>query len=85
MSEKEQPVCTEITVSHSADGKIAINDYGKRSSGWGIFFSQKYIIPEGWTQEEVDAFQKERHDEIFQTVEELDQREHDVRWEAREW
>ncbi len=85
LSDSKEPICTEITVSHSADGKIAINDYGKRTSGWGVFMSQKFIIPEGWTQEQVDAFQQEQHDKIFKMVEEIDDREHDLRWDAKQW
>ena len=80
-----EPVCVEITVSHNAGGKIAINDYGKRTSDWGVFMSQKFTIPPGWTQEEVDAFQLEQHAKLFAAVEEIDQREHDVRWEAKQW
>ncbi len=81
----EVPVCTEIVVSHSAGGKIAINDYGKRTSDWGIFMSQKFVIPEGWTQEQVDEFQKQEHEKLYNIVDELDQAEHDVRWKAKEW
>lgn len=80
-----EPACIEITVSHSAGGKVAINDFGKRSSDWNIFMSQKFIIPDGWTQEQVDEFQKEQHDKLYQIVDVLDQREHDIRWEAKEW
>jgi hypothetical protein len=85
MAAEDTPVCTEIVVSATAGGKIAINDYGKRTSDWGIFMSQKFTIPEGWTQDQVDAFHREQYDKLYAKVDELDQREHDVRWEAKEW
>lgn len=81
----DEPVCVEITVSASAGGKIAINDYGKRVSDWSVFMSKKLIIPEGWTQEQVDEFQSKTYDELYAKVDEIDQREHDLRWEAKEW
>lgn len=81
----DEPRCVEITVSHNAGGKVAINDYGKRSSDWGVFMSQKFLIPDGWTQDQVDEFQLSQHDRIYEMVEALDQREHDLRWEQKEW
>lgn len=85
MPKSPDPVPTEITVSHNQGGSIAINDYGKRKSDWGIFMSQRFPIPEDWTQEDVDEFQKRKHDDLKAIVDPLDQIEHDIRWEAREW
>lgn len=80
-----EPVCLEVTVSASAGGKVAINDYGKRSSDWSVFMSEKFQIPPGWTQEQVDAFLDEKYQALYEKVDAIDTREHDIRWEQKQW
>lgn len=80
-----EAVCLEITVSASADGKVAINDYGKRTSGWGVFMSKKFGVPEHWTEDQIEEFQKDQHAKLYALVDEIDVREHNIRWDQREW
>lgn len=85
MSEVTQPVCTGVNIQTNRGGKIAIVDFGKISSGWGVSMSRSFAIPEDWTQEQIDAFQVEQYNNLAALIEPIDQAEYDVRYANREW
>jgi hypothetical protein len=80
-----EPRCIEVAVQHSGGGKVAIRDFGKVSSNWGISFSRRYEIPPDWTEDQVDEFQVTKSDELHQLIEPIDQEEFDTRYEQRNW
>ena len=76
-----EPRCIEVTVSRSQQGNVALKDYGKHTSGYNLFFSRKYEIPEEWSEEDVDAFQLERQDHLRSLIDPLDDEEYESRVE----
>lgn len=80
-----EPKCIEVSVQHSGGGKVAIRDFGKISSGWGLSMSRRYEIPEEWTQEQIDEFQLAQNDHLHKLIEPLDQDEFDERYKQRDW
>jgi hypothetical protein len=87
MPEKKltEPRCIEVSVQHSGGGKVAIRDFGKVTSNWGISFSRRYEIPSDWTEEQIDEFQITKSDELHELIEPIDQEEFDVRYKQRNW
>lgn len=81
----DKPICTDMRVQTSRGGKIAIVDYGKNVSDWSLSMSRSYAIPEGMSDEEIDAFQVSVYDSLVALIEPLDQAEYDERYEQREW
>lgn len=84
-SEITEPRCIEVSVQHSGGGKVAIRDFGKVTSNWGISLSRRYEVPSDWTEEQVDEFQVDRSDHLHQLIEPIDQEEFDTRWEQKRW
>lgn len=80
-----EPKCIEISVQHSGGGKVAIRDYGKISSNWGVSMTRRYEIPEDWTEEQVDEFQIVKNDHLHELIEIVDQDELDARLAQAEW
>lgn len=80
-----EPRCIEVSIQHSGGGKVAILEYGKITSNWGLSLSRRYEIPEDWTQENIDEFQLKQHNHLHALIEPLDQAEFDQRYEQREW
>ena len=60
---KEQPKCTEITVSSSVGGKVQIVKY-EFTSDFHYSMTRKYEIPEGWSEKDVEDFQIDKAVEI---------------------
>jgi hypothetical protein len=80
-----EPRCIEIAVQHSGGGKVAIREYGKITSNWGLSMSRRFEIPEDWTQEQIDEFQVTENDRLHKLIEALDQEEFDQRYAQRDW
>lgn len=80
-----KPRCIEIAVQHSGGGKVAIKEYGKISSNWGLSMSRRFEIPEDWTQDQIDDFQLREHARLMQLIEPIDQAAFDERYEQRDW
>jgi hypothetical protein len=78
-----QPQIIEVNVHYGGDGKVAIEDYGKESSGYSMSLSQRYAIPASWSEEEALAFQMAKVLELKETVEPILQEERDLRMAAR--
>lgn len=81
----DQPVCTDISVQTNRGGKIAIVDFGKVTSNWGLSMSRTFSIPEDWTQAQIDEFQVMQYENLAALIEPIDQTEYDLRYEAKEW
>lgn len=77
---KEKPRLTEVSVASSAGGKVQIIKFDV-SSDYFVSLSQKYEIPEGWSDEDALEFQVEKYNEIRAIVDAQAQNEFDERWE----
>lgn len=77
MSEEiTKPKCTEATVSSSVGGKVQIVKY-EYSADFHYSMTRKYDVPEGWTEEDVDDFQKDKVIELRGVLERIAQAEMD--------
>lgn len=85
MSDITEPVCTGVSVQTNRGGKIAIVDFGKITSNWGLSMSRQFDIPVDWTQDQIDAFQLEQYENLAALIAPLDQEEYDQRYEVKEW
>lgn len=84
-SSKPEPKCIEVSVQYSGGGKVAIKEYGKITTNWGVSMSRRYEIPEGMTEEQIDEFQVEKRKELRDLVDPIDQAEFQERYEQRDW
>lgn len=80
-----EPRCIEASVQHSGGGKVAILEYGKITSNWGLSMSRRFEIPADWTQEQIDEFQLEQNEHLHKLIEPLDEAEFGDRYEQRDW
>lgn len=80
-----EPRCIEASVQHSGGGTVAIMDYGKIKSNWGLSMSRRFEIPEDWTQNQIDEFQLAQNEHLHQLIEPIDEAEFNERYEQREW
>jgi hypothetical protein len=83
MVEVEEPQIIEVNVHYSGDGKIAIENYGKESSGYSMSLSQRFAIPVNWTEEQALEFQLGKVLELKEAIEPILQEERDLRVGAR--
>jgi hypothetical protein len=74
-----EPRCLTVTVSRSQKGNVALKDYGRLSSGYDVFMSRTYEVPENWTEEQVDEFQLAKHDHLVELIEPIDQENYEER------
>jgi hypothetical protein len=81
----DEPRCIEVSVQYSGGGKVAIRDFGKITSNWGVSMSRRYEVPEGFSEEDIDAFQVTKRDELKALVEPIDQEEFDLRYAQHKW
>lgn len=68
-----EPRCLEVSVTRSGGGKVALQDYGNHNSDWFISMGRRFEIPQDWDQDQIDAFQLEKHDELLALVDPLDE------------
>jgi hypothetical protein len=73
-----EPRCIEVSVTRAQGGKVSIVKYD-HSSDWFNSLGRRYEIPEGWTEEEVAAFQKQKQAELVSLIDEQDQVDYDER------
>lgn len=85
MSDIVEPKCVEMTVSRGGGGKIAIVDYGRHTSDYSIFLSRKYVVPDDWTDEQVDEFQVAAQQHLFELIDPIDSAEMDGRLNHANW
>ncbi len=64
-----EPQCIEISCSASSGGKVALIKYGNLTGDFSFFASRRYSIPDGWTEEQVAKFQREKTAELYAEVE----------------
>lgn len=76
-----EPRIVSATVSRSQKGNVALKEYGKLTSGYDVFFSRSFEIPEDWTQAQVDEFQLQQQDHLRELIDPIDQAEYDTRVE----
>lgn len=82
---KTEPRCIEISVQHSGGGKVAIIDYGKITSNWGVSMTRKYTIPDDWTEAQIDDFQLTQNEHLHELIEPIDEAEFDERIAQANW
>lgn len=71
---KAQPVCTEIVCSSSVGGSVQIVKF-EYTAKYHFSITRTYSIPEGWTEEDVDDFQKDKVIELRGRLEPIDDAE----------
>lgn len=79
----DEPVCTEVTASSSLGGKVQIVKFEQ----WGdfsFFMSRKYTVPEDWTEEQVEDFQRNLAIKLREEIEPIAQAALDDLYEARD-
>lgn len=81
MASKEQPRCVEVSASFSSGGKVSIEKYDW-SSDWHTSMSRRYEIPEGWSEEEIEAFQYAKWQELYDVVDAISDEEAEKRRRA---
>lgn len=67
-----EPRCIEVACHWAIDGKVAIRDYGKHSSGYSGSMSRRFQIPEGWTQDQIDDFQLAQRQHLEELLDPID-------------
>lgn len=71
---KDQPVCTEVQCHAAVGGSVQIVEF-KYTAKYNFFITRKYTIPEGWTESDVDDFQKDKVIELRGQLEPIDEAE----------
>ena len=77
--------CIESRVHCGGDGKVAIMEYGKVTSGYGANISRTYAIPEDWTEEQLSDFEDQVYYGLKVRVDEILDHEFNERWSQRVW
>lgn len=80
-----EPRIKEVRVHFGGEGKVAIKDYGKISSGYSANITRAYEMPSDWTHEQVMAFELRMLTDIHDQLEPVLQAEYDERYDVREW
>lgn len=71
---KDQPVCTEVVCSSSVGGKVQIVKF-EYTADYHFSITRKYSIPEGWSESDVDDFQRDKVIELRGNLEQIDEAE----------
>jgi hypothetical protein len=79
---KSTPQLTEVTVSHSAGGGVHIRSHAAEKSDYSYFESRKYVFPEDWSPEDIEAYVEERRQEVRERVDVIASAEHAERFDA---
>lgn len=80
MASIKEPVLREININFSAGGKVAIVKFDE-TSDWHLSSSQRWEIPENWTQEQAQQFELEKYIELREMVDARSQIERDERFD----
>lgn len=80
-----EPRCTQVSVQWSVQGKVAIMEYGKITSGYSGSMSRTYEVPEDWTEDQIAEFQEAKRAELREHLDEIDNKEFEERFEQRDW
>lgn len=83
MTRATEPKCTEVLVSSSVGGRVQIVKY-EYSADFHYSQSRKYDIPPGWTEQDVDDFQKDKTIQLRSELEPHAQAEMDDLLKQRE-
>lgn len=85
MSKVTEPQCIESRIHRGGDGKVAIMEYGKVSSGYSVNITRSYAIPADWTEEQVTAFEEAKLAEFKERLDPVLDAEFEERWNQRVW
>jgi hypothetical protein len=78
MSEATEPKVIEVSVNYNGSGKVAMEDYGGESYGYGASASRKYVVPPDWSEQDVADFELQKILEIKDNLEPFLQEERDA-------
>jgi hypothetical protein len=78
-----EPKCIEINATVSLSGKVQIVRY-EHDQGYFYSLGGKWMIPEDWTEEEIDAFKLEKLAELRLQIEDPAQTEINNMMEQRD-
>lgn len=79
----DQPVPLEVAVSASVGGKVQIVKY-EYDENYFISMTQRWSVPEDWTEEELAVFRKYQYSKLREQVQELGQTEVDALMASRD-
>lgn len=82
---KVEPQVMEVNVNYNAGGKVALEEYGAESYGYGASVSRKYAVPADWTEQEIKDFELTQILDIRQNIDPLLQEERDALMAARKY
>lgn len=71
---KSDPICTEVVCSSSVGGSVQIVEY-EYTAKYHFSITRTYSIPEGWTEGDVEDFQRDKVIELRGQLEPIDEAE----------
>lgn len=77
--------CIETRIHRGGDGKVAIMDYGKVSSGYSVNVTRTYVVPEDWTEDQIEEFELDKLNEFKGRIDPVLDAEFEERWNQRVW
>ena len=79
-----QPKLSQIGVTVSRGGKVALREYGKHTSDYFASFTRTYSIPDDWSNEDAEVFQVREYDRLVELADPLDEYEYVLRYNQSE-
>lgn len=79
----DQPVPLEVSISASVGGKVQIVKY-EYDENYFISMSQKWSVPEDWTEDEIEVFRRYQYSKLREQVQGLGQVEVDTLMASRD-
>jgi hypothetical protein len=79
-----EPKIKEVRVHWGGQGNVAIQSYGKESSGYSGNITRAYEVPSDWTADQIAIFELEIIAAIQEQLEPFLQAEHDHRMDAQD-
>ena len=71
---KAEPVCTKVSCHAAVGGSVQIVEF-KYTAKYNFHITREYTIPEGWSESDVDDFQKDKVIELRGQLEPIDEAE----------
>lgn len=80
-----EATCIETRIHRGGDGKVAIVDYGKISSGYSVNVTRTYTVPEDWDEAQIEAFELAKLAEFKDRIDPILDAEFQERWDQHVW
>jgi hypothetical protein len=80
-AKKSEPQLTEVVISHTAGGAVAIREYSNEKSSYSYFESRKFVFPEGWSEADIEAYVEDKRKPLRERVDDIASAEHAERFD----